>query len=147
MIEALRAADPSSELEQVVDIMIGLTRLSRLDGAVVAGSGSVDLHLALLRRGFVRVTTAATPRLARRHYGAGLIVSGDTLTALDQASAFLSANAAIAVLVESRDGEFCMKVRKRLQQTGFRIEAGVRCQRGLVLSASRHGYVRIEAAA
>lgn len=141
------ASDPTSDLEQVVDTMIALTRLSRLDGAIIAESESMEFYLSLRRRGFVRIATPTSARAPRRQYAVALIAAQDTLTALGQASAFLGANAAVAVLVGSRDGQFCMKVRERLQQIGFRIEAGVRCYRGLVLSASRQGYARMEAAA
>jgi hypothetical protein len=147
MVELCRAPDLKSDLEQVVDTMIALTRLSRLDGAIIAGSESMEFYLSLRRRGFVRVTTSTTSRAARRHYSVGLITARDTLAALGQASAFLAANAAVAILVEARDSQFCMKVRERLQQLGFRIEAGVRCHRGLVLSASRQGYAQMAAAA
>jgi hypothetical protein len=139
------ASDLASDLEQGVDTMIALTRLSRLDGAIIAGQYSTELYLSLRRRGFVRV--ASRLRMPRRQYAVGLIVAHNALTELGQASAYLGANAAVAVLVEAGDGQFCMKVRERLQQLGFRIEAGVRCHRGLVLSASRQGYARMEAAA
>ena len=69
------------------------------------------------------------------------------LAALAQVSPFLSAHAAVAILIESREGELCMKVRQRLQQMGFRIEAGVRCQQGLVLSACRLDFAQMENAA
>jgi len=147
MIEPCCTSDFASDLEQVVDTMIALTHLSRLDGAIIAGPNSMELYLSLRRRGFVRVATSSTFRMPRRQYSIGLIGARDTLSDLSQASAYLSANAAVAVLVESPDGRFCMKVRERLQQIGFRIEAGVRCHRGLVLSASRQGYARIQAAA
>ena len=147
MVEPCYVADVKSDLEQVVDTMIALTRLSRLDGAIIAGSESMELYLSLRRRGFLRITTSTMSRAARRHYPVGLIAARDTLTALAHASAFLSANAAVAILVETHDGQFCMKVRERLQQLGFRIEAGVRCHRGLVLSASRQGYALMEVAA
>jgi hypothetical protein len=147
MVEPCCAADLKSDLEQVVDTMIALTRLSRLDGAVIAGSEGMELYLSLRRRGFVRVTTSTTSTTARRHYSVGLIAARDTLAALGQTSALLAANAAVAILVETRDGQFCMKVRERLQQLGFRIEAGVRCHRGLVLSASRQGYAQMAVAA
>jgi hypothetical protein len=146
MMEPRSAAIPASDLEQVVDTMIALTRLSRLDGAIIAGSESMELYLSLRQRGFNRITTS-TSRPGRRQFAVGLIAAQDTLAALGQASAFLAANAAVAILVTARDGDFSMKVRQRLQQLGFRIEAGVRCHRGLVLSASRQGYVSMEAAA
>jgi hypothetical protein len=147
MVEPCCAADLKSDLEQVVDTMIALTRLSRLDGAIIAGSERMELYLSLRRRGFVRVTSSTPSTTARRHYSVGLIAARDTLAALGQTSALLTANAAVAILVETRDGQFCMKVRERLQQLGFRIEAGVRCHRGLVLSASRQGYAQMAVAA
>ena len=52
-----------SNREQVVDTMIELTRLSNLHRAIVAGSDSLELYLALRRRGFVRVATTATCRI------------------------------------------------------------------------------------
>ena len=54
-----------SNREQVVDTMIGLTRLSSLQRAVVAGSDKMELYLALRRRGFVRVATLETARIPR----------------------------------------------------------------------------------
>ena len=68
MVEPCRAADVKSDLEQVVDTMIALTRLSRLDGAIIAGNEGMELYLSLRRRGFVRVTASTTFGVARRHY-------------------------------------------------------------------------------
>jgi hypothetical protein len=147
MVEPCCASNLAADLEQVVDTMIALTRLSRLDGAIIAGSDGMELYLSLRRRGFGRVATSTTSRALRRQYAIGLIAAQDSLAALGQASHFLGPNAAVAVLVNSHDGELCMKVRRRLREIGFRIEAGVRCHRGLVLSASRQGYARMEVAA
>ena len=61
--------------------------------------------------------------------------------------ATLSANSAIAVLIESREAESSMTIRHKLQQMGFRIEAGVRCQRGFVLFGSRRVFAQMEQAA
>ena len=141
------ASDLPSDLEQVVDTMIALTRLSRLDGAIIAGHEGARLYRSLRRRGFARAATTSPFRRPRRQYAVGFIVAHQTLAALDEVSAYLGANAAIAVLVEAPDGHFCMKVREHLQAIGFRIEAGVRCRLGLVLSASRHGYARMDIAA
>jgi hypothetical protein len=49
--------------EQVVDTMIGLTRLSGQQRVIVAGSDEMELYLALRRRGFIRVATSATCRI------------------------------------------------------------------------------------
>jgi hypothetical protein len=140
-----------SSREQVVDTMIGLTRLSYLHRAIVAGSDSLELCLALRRRGFVRATTIASWRVAKGQHTAGLIMGQVSPTgietALAQISQFLCPTAAIAILISSRESGFCLKIRSKLEQMGFRIEAGVRCEEGLVLSAYRHGFAQMENAA
>ena len=137
--------------EQVIDTMIGLTRLSSLQHAVVAGSDKMELYLALRRRGFVRVATLETARIPRGQHAIGLIAGHDSPGAIEatltEISPFLSTNAAVAVLIDSRESGFCLKIRTRLEQMGFQIEAGVRCQQGLVLSAHRQGSGQMENAA
>jgi hypothetical protein len=137
--------------DQVVDTMIALTHLSNLHRAIIAGSGAMELYLSLRRRGFVQIATTATCRLPRRQHGIGLLTAEKSLAAIEstllEVSQFLSANATIAILIESREGEFCLNIRRKLEQMGFRIEAGVRCQRGLVLAAHREGYAQMERAA
>jgi hypothetical protein len=140
--------DSAATREQVADTMIGLTRLSNSHRVIVAGSDSLELYLCLRRRGLVHVTTTTTCRIPRRQHAIGLITGQGSLlaieTALAQISQFLSASAAIAILIDSRESGFCLKVRNRLEQMGFRIEAGVRCAQGLVLSAYRHGFGEME---
>jgi hypothetical protein len=140
-----------SNREQVIDTMIELTRLSALHRAIVAGSDSLELYLALRRRGFLQVATPATCRIPKGQHTVGLIIGQNTLQALEaallQVSQFLSTSAAIAVLIGSRESGSCLKIRTKLEQMGFRIEAGVRCQRGLVLSAYRQGLRHMEIAA
>ena len=140
-----------SNREQVVDTMIELTRLSNLHRAIVAGSDSLELYLALRRRGFIRVATTATCRIPKGQHAVGLITGQNSLQAIEaalaQISPFLSASAAIAVLIDSRESGISLKIRTRLEQMGFRIEAGVRCQQGLVLSAYRQGFAQMENAA
>ena len=141
----------ASNREQVVDTMIELTRLSHLHRAIVAGSDSLELYLCLRRRGFVHLTTTTTCRMPRRQHAVGLITGQGSLlaieTALAQISQFLCPSAAIAVLINSCESGCSLKVRTRLEQMGFRIEAGVRCQQGLVLSAYRQGFGEMENAA
>jgi hypothetical protein len=140
-----------SSREQVVDTMIELTRLSNLHRAIVAGSDSLELYLALRRRGFIRVATTATCRIPKGQHAVGLITGRNSLEAIEaaltQISQFLSTSATIAVLIDSRESGFCLKIRSKLEQMGFRIEAGVRCQQGLVLSAYRQGFGQMENAA
>jgi len=137
--------------EPVVDTMIELTRLSNLHRAIVAGSDRMERYLALRRRGFIRVATPESCRLAKGQRAVGLITGQNSLQAIEaalaQISHFLSASAAIAVLIDSRESGVCLKIRTRLEQIGFRIEAGVRCQQGLVLSAYRQGFGQMENAA
>src|ERR1700759_2913986 len=130
-----------SNREQVIDTMIELTRLSSLRRTIVAGNGSLELTLALRRRGFVRVATTATCRIPKGQHAVGLITGLNSLqaieTALAEVSPFLNASAAIAVLIDTREGSFSLRIRAKLEQMGFRIEAGARCQEGFVLSAVR----------
>jgi hypothetical protein len=140
-----------SNREQVVETMIELTRLSHLHRAIVAGSDNLELCLALRRRGFVHVATTATCRIPKGQHAVGLITGQNSLAAIEaslaEISQFLGTNAAIAVLIDSRESGLSLKIRTRLEQMGFRIEAGVRCQQGLVLSAYRQGFGQMEIAA
>jgi hypothetical protein len=146
-------AEPHSvaNREQVVDTMIELTRLSHLHRTIVAGSDAMEFYLALRRRGFLRVATTATCRIPKGQHAVGLITGQNSLRAIEAAlaeiSQFLSASAAIAVLIDSRESGLSLKIRSKLEQMGFRIEAGVRCQQGLVLSAYRLGFGQMENAA
>ena len=140
-----------SNREQVIDTLIELTRLSNLHRVVVAGSDSMELYLALRRRGFIRVATTTTCRIPTGQHAVGLITGQNSLQAIEaalaQISPFLCTSAAIAVLIDSHESGFCLKIRNRLEQMGFRIEAGVRCRQGLVLSAYRQGFGQMENAA
>jgi hypothetical protein len=140
-----------SNREQVIDTMIELTRLSYLHRAIVAGRDSLELYLALRRRGFIRAATTATCRIPKAQHAVGLITGQNSRGAIEAAladiSPYLCAHAAIAVLIDSRESGLSLKVRSRLEQMGFRIEAGVRCQQGLVLSAYRQGFGQMENAA
>jgi hypothetical protein len=140
-----------SNLEQIVTTMIELTRLSDLHRAIVAGSDNLEVYLALRRRGFNRVATTATCRIPRGQHAVGLITGQNSLRAneasLAEISPFLCTSAVIAVLIGSRESATCLKIRAKLQQMGFRIQAGVRCQQGLVLSAYRQGFSQMENAA
>jgi hypothetical protein len=114
--------------EQVVDTMIGLTRLTNLHRAIVAGRDSLEFYLALRRRGFIRVATTETCRIPRGQHSVGLITGENSLQAIEaalaQISQFLSTSAAIAVLIDSRETGFCLKIRARLEQMGFSDRGG-----------------------
>jgi hypothetical protein len=140
-----------SDQEQVVETMIGLTHLTHLQRAIVAGNGSQELYLALRRRGLLRVATTLTCRLAKRQHTVGLIAGRNAVPAIEAAlgelSPFLGSSAAISVLIDSREIGAGLRIRERMERMGFRIEAGVRCQQGLVLSAIRRGFGRMQQAA
>ena len=86
-----------------------------------------------------------------RQHAVGLITGQNSLAAIEaalaQISQFLCTSATIAVLIDSRESGVSLKIRGKLEQMGFRIEAGVRCQQGLVLSAYRQGFGQMENAA
>jgi hypothetical protein len=111
----------------------------------------MELYLALRRRGFSRVATAATCRIPRGQHTVGLVAGHNSLQAIEAAlaeiSQFLGASAAVAVLIDCRESGANMRIRGKLEQMGFRIEAGVRCQQGFVLSAVRQGFGQMENAA
>jgi hypothetical protein len=140
----------SSSREQIVDTMIELTRLSNRHRTIVAGADSLDLYLALRRRGFFHVATTVTC-LPRAEHSVGLVTGQNSPQALEATlvdiSRFLRTTAAIAVLIDSYEVGLGLRIRAKLEQLGFRIEAGVRCQQGFVLSAHRHGYGEMKNAA
>jgi len=136
----------TSGVGQMLDTMISLTRLTPLQRVIVGGGDSMALYLGLRQRGFVRASTPALCRHRRAQHAVSFIagqaasrnsvagIEGD----LEQLSAFLTVNAGLALMV--RAAENGLKIRSKLDALGFRIEAGVSCSQGLVLSASRQGY-------
>jgi hypothetical protein len=138
-------------LEQIVDTMVDLTRLSDAQRVVLAGDDSIGVYLALRDRGFSRAATIASCRVAGLQHQVGLIAGRHSLQALEthlvQISHCLGATAAIAVSIDSREGVPSLRIRAGLERIGFRIEAGVRCRQGLVLSAYRQGFGEMEKAA
>lgn len=147
----LQLPSQTSGRDQVVETMITLTHLSNLNRAIVAGRDSTELYFDLRRRGFVRIGLPSAFRLRRGTCAVGLLTVEESLAEFEQALTqivpSLGATAAIAVLVKAGDAGFPLKIRKRLEQIGFRIEAGVRCQQGLVLSVRRQGFAQMECAA
>ena len=141
----------TSEHDQVVETMITLTHLSNLNRAIVAGQGSTNLYLALRRRGLIRIGFPSTFRLRKGSCAVGLITVEESLAefeiALAQVAPSLGTAATIAVLIKPSESGVAIKIRKKLEQLGFRIEAGVRCRQGLVLSARRQGLAQMEWAA
>jgi hypothetical protein len=102
-----------AEGEQIVDTMIDLTRLSKLHRAIIAGDDSMELYNSLRRRGFIRVATTTTCRVPKGQHSVGLIIGQNTLRVTEAALArikqYLSGHATIAILVDNREGGFCLK--------------------------------------
>jgi len=141
---------PDFAREQTIRTMVDLTRPSNLQRIIVAGSDSANIDLDLRGRGFFRVATTTTCS-PRGQHTVGLVAGHHSLQALEtilvQISHFLSATAAIAVVIDSRERGFGLKIRDRLEQFGFRIEAGVRCHEQFVLSARRRDFSHMAKAA
>lgn len=133
-----------SPRDEIINTMIDLAHLSRSQRIVVAGSDSPELYLALRRRGFAYPVLASGGRIPRAQYSAGLIAGEHSFqaieTAVTQISIFLGAAANVAILIESQENGLGVKVRNRLQQLGFRVEAGARCRDGFVLAAHRQDF-------
>jgi len=103
-IEEARMAEICNVLDhgQVIDVFVALTRPSPLDSVIITGDESMALYLSLRRRGFARVATPATCRIPRRRHIIGIVTGRNPVAALAQVSPFLTANSAIAVLIELR---------------------------------------------
>ena len=136
----------ASSRDEIVDTMINLTHLSRAHRIVIAGGDGIELYLALRRRGFGFGVLASSCRNPLARHSVGLI-AGDHCylsieATIDQIGRLLSPTASLTISIESQESGLAAKVRTRLQQLGFRIEAGARCQQGFVLTAHREEAVQ-----
>jgi hypothetical protein len=133
-----------SPQDEIVNTMIDLARLSRSHRIVIAGNDSTGLYLALKRRGFDYPVLASSCRIPCGQHSAGLIAGGRSFEAIEaavvQVSRYLDATASIAVSIGPQAIGLGARVRTKLQQLGFRIEAGARCREGFVLAAHRQDY-------
>jgi hypothetical protein len=136
---------------RMVDTMIDLARLATSHRVIAAGTDGVRMHRALYRRGFARCATASTCGMSRGQYSAAFIAGDRSYRELEaslvRVSPFLNATATIVVSIESGEDGLSFRVRAKLEQLGFRIEAGVRCQQALLLSAYRCNFAAIAKAA
>ena len=130
--------------------MIELTRLSHLHAPSSPARRARHLSRAAPARICSRGHHRDLPHCQGQH-AVGLITGQNSLAAIEaalaQISQFLCTSATIAVLIDSRESGVSLKIRGKLEQMGFRIEAGVRCHEGLVLSAWRQGFGQMENAA
>jgi hypothetical protein len=139
-----------SACEQIIDTMIQLTQLSYAQRVIVAGNESLQTYLALHRRGYFRVTTMTIGH-PHGQYAVGYINGEHSCQALetnlDLIARFLGPCADIAIRIDHGEAGLGGHVRERLETLGFRIEAGVRCKQGLVLSAHRQNFSHMANAA
>jgi hypothetical protein len=130
--------------DEMVDTMIDLAHLSQSQPIVVAGCGGIELYLALKRRGFFSGVLAAACRAPGGRHSAGLITGDHSYQAIEasitQVSRFLSPTADVVISIGSQASGLGAMVRTKLQQLGFRIEAGARCRQGFVLAAHRQDF-------
>ena len=133
-----------SPRDELIDTMINLTHLSKSHRIVVAGGDSVELYLALRRRGFTYGALASSCRGPSGQHSAGLIAGDRSYPAIEaainQISRHLYAAASLTISIESQEIGLGGKVSAKLQQLGFRIEAGARCHQGFVLAAHREEF-------
>jgi hypothetical protein len=130
--------------DEIVDTMIDLAHLGKAQQIILAGQGSVDICLALKQRGFMFCVLASACRAAGGRYAAGLVSGCESYPAVEaalvQVSGFLNSAADIAIAIPSRETGLIRRARAKLQQLGFRIEAGARCREGFVLAAHRREF-------
>lgn len=104
----------------------------------------MDICLALKQRGFLFSVLASARRATGGRHAAGLIAGCESYPAIEaalvQVSGFLNSAADIAIAIQSRENGLIGRARAKLQQLGFRIEAGARCQEGFVLAAHREEF-------
>jgi hypothetical protein len=138
-------AQPESRVsgEQIVETMIELARCSPHHRIIVAGSNSANQLFHLHRRGFNRVATTATRGLPCGQFQVAWIdwqlqsikAFAGTLNGLVP---FLAPESVLVVWLDSREGADHGRLRSILEQAGFRVEAGTRCEGGIVVSARRY---------
>ena len=134
-----------------METMISLTRLSKSNRVIVAGSDCFDFYVTLHLRGFCNVATTATCRFPCGQHDVALIAGQHSIQALQhlvsRIASFLNARATMAVWIDAAEPHGGKKLQAMLERLGFRIEAGAKCENGFILSAHRHSWNQIANAA
>jgi len=144
--------DPIPVGRQVIELMIQLACCSKSHRIIVAGSKGRELILELHRRGYNRVATTATCGLPRGQCDVAMIDWRlQSITALERTLGwlvhFLAPAAVLVVWLDSSEPSRNRKLGSMLEQLGFMIESGTRCEQGLVVSARRRDAARMNVAA
>jgi hypothetical protein len=138
--------------ERITESLVELARCSKLHRIIVAGSNSPELVLGLHRREYVRVATTATCGLPHGQYDVALVDwQGRSIkalqTTLDWLVHFLGSSAVLVIWVDPRERVANRKLAAMLEDLGFRIEIGTRCEHGLAVSARRRDAAQMAVAA
>lgn len=129
-------------IERIVDAMIQLARAAKSHRMIVADSNRAEVFLELHRRGYSRVTTTSTCRVARDRYDVAFVAWREHSikaleTTLDWLVQLLGPASVLVVWVGPHERTPNKKLRLALGRLGFRIEAGTTCEKGVVVSARR----------
>ncbi|MEW6639467.1 MAG: hypothetical protein AB1586_03110 [Pseudomonadota bacterium] len=139
---------PAAAQQQIVATVRRLAQPAVTHPIVV--SGDEALCAALQADGLCAVTVAACP-VGRGQHTLGIVAGARSRAALAAAIAgmapYLAEAATMVVLIADSCGGLGPQAGSLLAPFGFRIEAGVRCQRGLLLSAHRDAAAAMAVAA
>jgi hypothetical protein len=125
----------------VIDTLIELARCSKQRQILLAGSSAPKHMLELHRHGYSRVATTATSGLPRGQYNVAL-VDGHLLstkalgTTLDWLVHFLAPNGVVAIWAQCKHTD-ARKLAAILEELGFRVEVGTRCENAFAVLARR----------
>jgi len=128
--------------DKIVSTMIELARCTSHHRIILAGSSAPQCMLELHRRGYTRVATTANRGLPRGQYDIALVEwQAHSIKALETTLTwlvdFLGTAGVLAIWVDARKCSSQRKLRLMLEGLGFRVEAGTRCENGIVISARR----------
>jgi hypothetical protein len=133
---------PNRSSEQIIDTMIDLTRLSKSQRVIVAGTDAFDFYVTLHRHGFSNVATTTTSRFPCGQHDVAFIAGQHSIRTLQELlnriAPFLKPRATVAVWIDVAERHGGKRLQTMLEQLGFRIEAGANCESGFILSAHRH---------
>jgi hypothetical protein len=131
----------STSSDLVIDTLIELARCSKQQQIILAGSSTHEHILKLYRHGYSRVATTATSGLPRGQYDVAL-VDGHPLstkalgTTLDWLVHFLTPKGVLAIWAECKRTD-ARKLGAILEEQGFRVEVGTRCENAFAILARR----------
>jgi hypothetical protein len=148
----MTSGNSSPSCERIAESLVELAHCSRPHRIIVTGSSSPQTMLELHRRGYNRVATTATCGLPQGQYDVALIDwQGRTIraleTTLDWLVHFLGSSAVIVIWVDFQERGPNRKLAAMLEELGFRIEIGTRCEHGLAVSARRRDAAQLAVAA